>query len=157
VLDSASPMLRIYRRHRTYCPQTSERYRRCSCPIYVEGTLGGETVRKALDQTSWQAASDLIASWTAAGRVGAVRTEIPPIDTAVQKYVDDATARHLHAATIQKQKNLLERRLLKWCASKPTPVLGTCPARAWSPLRSHSRYCCSTAGVESRRWAARKA
>ena len=118
MLDSASPMLRIYRRHRTYCPQTSERYRRCSCPIYVEGTLGGETVRKALDQTSWQAASDLIASWTAAGRIGAVRADIPPIDTAIQKYLNDATARHLHAATIQKQKNLLERRLLEWCARK---------------------------------------
>jgi hypothetical protein len=43
-------MLRIYRRHRTHCPHTSERYRRCSCPIYVEGSLGAETIRKALDQ-----------------------------------------------------------------------------------------------------------
>jgi hypothetical protein len=41
-------MLRIYRRHCTNCPQISERYRPCSCPIYVEGSLAGETVRKAL-------------------------------------------------------------------------------------------------------------
>ena len=35
-------MLRLYRRHRVSCGQTSERYRRCACPVYVEGTLAGE-------------------------------------------------------------------------------------------------------------------
>ena len=45
-------MLRLYRRHRAACPHTSETYRRCACPIYVEGSLGGEYVRKAMDQTS---------------------------------------------------------------------------------------------------------
>jgi integrase/recombinase XerD len=54
-------------------PHRTERYRRCSCPIYVEGSLGAETIRKALDQTSWEAASDLIAAWTASGRIGLVR------------------------------------------------------------------------------------
>ena len=111
-------MLRIYRRHRTHCPQTSERYRRCSCPIYVEGSLGGETVRKALDQTSWEAASELIASWTASGKVGVVRADIPSITDAVSKFFDDAAARQLQPATTSKQKNLLEKRLVPWCAQK---------------------------------------
>jgi integrase/recombinase XerD len=116
-------MLRIYRRHRTHCSQTSERYRRCSCPIYVEGSLGGETIRKALDQTSWEAASDLIASWTAAGRIGAIRPDIPAIDSAIVKYLADAAARQLNAATLQKQKNLLERRLLGWSKEKGLRLL----------------------------------
>jgi integrase len=111
-------MLRIYRRHRTHCPQTSERYRRCSCPIYVEGSLGGETVRKALDQTSCEAASELIASWTASGKVGVVRADIPSISDAVEKFFADAAARQLQPATIKKQKNLLEKRLLPWCERK---------------------------------------
>jgi integrase len=111
-------MLRIYRRHRTHCPQTSERYRRCSCPIYVEGSLGGESVRKALDQTSWEAASELIASWTASGKIGVVRADIPSISEAVEKFFADATARQLQPATISKQKNLLEKRLLPWCEHK---------------------------------------
>ena len=34
-------MLRLYRRHRALCPHSSERYRRCSCPIYVDGSLSG--------------------------------------------------------------------------------------------------------------------
>jgi integrase len=111
-------MLRIYRRHRTDCPHTSERYRRCSCPIYVEGSLGGETVRKALDQTSWEAASDLIAAWTASGKIGLVRVDIPSITDAVTKFFEDAAARQLQPATISKQKHLLEKRLLPWCAHK---------------------------------------
>lgn len=111
-------MLRIYRRHRTFCPHTSERYRRCSCPIYVEGSLGAESVRKALDQTSWEAASELIVAWTASGKIGVVRQEIPSITEAVKKFFEDAEARQLQASSNAKQKNLLERRLLPWCANK---------------------------------------
>ena len=111
-------MLRIYRRHRTHCPHTSERYRRCSCPIYVEGSLGSETVRKALDQTSWEAASELIAAWTASGKIGLVQVEIPTITSAVEKFFADAAARQLQPATISKHKNLLEKRLVPWCEHK---------------------------------------
>ena len=88
-------MLRIYRRHRTYCPHRTERYRRCSCPIYVEGSLGAETIRKALDQMSWEAASDLIAAWTASGRIGPVRDDVPSISGAVEKLLEDLAARQL--------------------------------------------------------------
>ena len=52
--------LRLIRRHLKDCPHTSTRYRRCKCPIHVYGTLAGERIRKALDQTSWDAASELI-------------------------------------------------------------------------------------------------
>ena len=110
-----SPVLRLYRRHRASCGKTSERYRRCSCPIYVEGSLGGESVRKALDQTSWNAASEVVRNWTASGMVGVVRVEIPTIKQAVEKFFDDAKARKLQPATIAKQKNLLEKRLRPWC------------------------------------------
>ena len=71
-------MLRLYRRHSRKCPQKSERYRRCSCPIYVEGTLAHEYVRKALDLTSWEAATDVVRTWEKAGRIGGVVVEPPP-------------------------------------------------------------------------------
>jgi hypothetical protein len=45
-------MLTLFRRHLKSCPQKSRRYRRCACPIQVEGSLGGETARRAMDQTS---------------------------------------------------------------------------------------------------------
>jgi hypothetical protein len=71
--------LRLIRRHLKDCPHTSTKYRRCKCPIHVYGTLAGERIRKALDQTSWEAASELITAWTAAGEIGVVKAEAPTI------------------------------------------------------------------------------
>jgi integrase len=111
-------MLRLYRRHRKTCSQKSERYRRCACPIYVEGTLGGESVRKALDLTSWTAASDLIAGWNGAGEIGGGRIEAPPIVDAVDKFIADARARNVGWEALRKYENLLRRRFLGWCDRK---------------------------------------
>ncbi|HSY48047.1 MAG TPA: hypothetical protein VLC46_04480 [Thermoanaerobaculia bacterium] len=58
-------MLHIYRRHLKSCPHSSRSYRRCSCPIWVQGTFSGETVRRALDVTSIEAASKLATQWNA--------------------------------------------------------------------------------------------
>src|ERR1043165_1607514 len=63
--------LTIFRRHLKRCAQTDRYFRRCSCPISVEGTLAGEEVRKALNLTSWEAAQNLIAEWNRAGKIGA--------------------------------------------------------------------------------------
>jgi len=53
-------MLTIYGRHLKSCSHTSRSYFRCSCPIWVQGKLGGQTVRRALDVTTIEAASKLI-------------------------------------------------------------------------------------------------
>lgn len=108
-------MLRLYRRHRGTCPHRSERYRRCACPIYVEGTLRGESVRKSLDLTSWTAATELIAKWTESGQIGTIRVEAVPIVEAVDKFIADAKARGVNWETLRKYENLLRRRLLGWC------------------------------------------
>ena len=73
-------MLTIFRRHLKSCPHASRTYRRCQCPIHVEGSLGGQAIRRDLDLTAWSAASDLVAQWNAAGRIGAVRAEPTPIE-----------------------------------------------------------------------------
>lgn len=111
-------VLRLYRRHRRSCRQRSERYRRCACPIYVEGTLRGESVKKSLDLTSWTAASDLIAKWNESGEIGGVKPEIPTIVEAVEKFLADARARHIGWETARKYENLLHRRFLAWCDAK---------------------------------------
>ncbi len=109
-------MLRLYRRHRSSCPQTSQRYRRCSCPVYVEGTLAGERVNKALDQTSWEAATDLVRAWEKAGRIGG--TVAPTISEAVAKFLSDAKARSLEESSLKKYRNVLEAHLLAFCDKK---------------------------------------
>jgi hypothetical protein len=87
--------LRLIRRHVKDCPHRSTRYRRCKCPIHVYGTLAGERIRKALDQTSWDAASELITGWTAAGEIGQLKLAAPTIRESVAKYLDDGRARKL--------------------------------------------------------------
>src|SRR6266852_2411601 len=92
-------MLTIFRRHVRSCPHQSRRYRRCSCPIHVEGTLAGEPIRKALDLTSWEAADNLVHEWNRAGRIGnEVRQKTPR--EAVLKFLADARARKLREGTI---------------------------------------------------------
>lgn len=49
-------MLTPYRRHRSTCKHRSRRYKGCSCPIWVQGTLDKKAVRYSLDLTNWDAA-----------------------------------------------------------------------------------------------------
>lgn len=107
-------MLTIFRRHLKSCPHTSRTYRRCQCPVHVGGSLGGETIRRALDLTSWRAASDLIAQWNANGRIGSIDIAPPRIDDAVAKYLEDARARHLADATLAKLATIFEKQFLAW-------------------------------------------
>lgn len=107
-------MLKIYRRHVSACPHTSRNFRQCKCPLWVQGTLGGASVRQSLDLTSWEAAQRLVRDWEASGRIGQVRGSVPTISEAVAKFLEDATARGLSAASIGKYKLLLEKRLLPW-------------------------------------------
>lgn len=111
-------VLRLLRRHLKACPYSSSRYRRCNCPIHVYGTLRGEKIRRALDLTSWEAASELISAWTASGEIGVVKPEVPTLAEAVKKFLDYARSRNRGWETIRKYENLLERRFLPWCESK---------------------------------------
>jgi integrase/recombinase XerD len=111
-------MLRLLRRHLQSCPHRSSRYRRCACPIHVYGTLGGEKIRKAMDQTSWEAATELVNAWTTSGQIGVVRPDVPTIATAIEKFTADAKAQHLSPETIRKYDNLLNRRFLLWCETR---------------------------------------
>lgn len=100
-------MLSVFGGHLKSCPQTSRNYRRCKCPIHVEGSLAGERIRKALDLTSWEAAQDLVRRWESQGRIQLVKIEVT-INDAVRKFLEDAKARHLSDATLQKYIVVLE-------------------------------------------------
>jgi len=47
-------MLRPYRRHEKSSPHRSATYRRCTCPVWVDGTLERRRVRKSLDTRNWK-------------------------------------------------------------------------------------------------------
>jgi integrase/recombinase XerD len=113
-----SAMLTIYRRHLKSCPHTSRAYRRCPCPLWVQGTLGGQSIRKALDVTSLEAASRLVTGWTAAGTIESPKGEPPRLDAAIATYLDAKRNRKLAEATIYKLRTVFEKQLLRWAAHR---------------------------------------
>lgn len=56
-------MLTIFRRHLRACIDQRgvkpRDFKKCACPIHVEGSLAGEKIRRALDLTSWETMKDL--------------------------------------------------------------------------------------------------
>ena len=115
-------MLTVYRRHLRECeffgkPRNQRGSRNCRmrCPLWVQGSLGGEYVRKALDLTAWEAASDLVRSWESSGQIGVVRAEIPTIKEAVEKFIADGEARNLNAESLKKMRDAVERLFLGFC------------------------------------------
>ena len=111
-------MLSMFRRHSTSCPHKSRTYRRCSCPIHVEGSLGGETIRRAMHQTSWGAAVKIVRVWEENGSIGSEAKPLPTIADAVSKYLDRAKNKHLAESTIYKLTNIFEKQLLGWAKAR---------------------------------------
>jgi hypothetical protein len=60
-------MLTIYRRHRKNCSHRTEgrAYRRCLCPIWVDGVLVDKEIRESLKIRDWQRAQELVREWEA--------------------------------------------------------------------------------------------
>jgi integrase/recombinase XerD len=113
-------MLTVYRRHLSDCAHRPKgrRWNRCACPIWVQGTLGGEVIRRSLDLTSWEAAADRVRGWEASGTVGVVKAEVPTIREAVAKYLADAEARKLAPESIKKLRHTLEKRLVEYSSGE---------------------------------------
>jgi len=116
-------MLTIYRRHSADCehfgkPRNARGSRGCGCPVWVQGSLRGEYVRRSLDLTSWEAASELVRGWEASGEIGVRTVRTPPLTEAVQRFLEDAEARGMREKTIRKYRRVLEAELLPFCASK---------------------------------------
>src|SRR5882762_9987953 len=109
-------MLTIYRRHRKACKQRFDgrAYRRCLCPIWVDGSLNGIEIRKSLRLRDWQRAQGLVRQWEADGQ----RVEKPmplAVKEACEKFVADAEARNLREPTLYKYR-LLFRQLQDFAA-----------------------------------------
>ncbi len=100
-------MLAIYRRHRKGCPHRSEgrSYRRCRCPIWVDGMLGGKRIRESLKVRDWQRAQDIVREWEAEGR-RSLAPEPKTVGEAWKEFLADVEARKLHASTVRKYKLL---------------------------------------------------
>jgi hypothetical protein len=96
-------MLTIFRRHRKGCAHRSEgrAYRRCHCPISVEGFVGERHVRAALKTADWQRASDIVRQWESEQRISGRQNPVSIADAA-DKFLADTRARNLAEQTVYK-------------------------------------------------------
>jgi integrase len=99
-------MLTIYRRHKKSCGHRDEgrKYRGCRCPIWVDGTLGGKDIRKALGELNWERASKWLVEQEAVGEVQAEKREAITIEQARVDFIADGEARKLKKSTIDRYR-----------------------------------------------------
>ena len=117
--------LTLWRWHARACPHRTKgrRWTRCNCGIWVQGSLGGEWIKRSLNTRDWSAAAATVHGWEASGQVGVVKLDVPTIEQAVAHYFEDATARHLAETTLRKRRELLEGKLLTFCKARGLTLL----------------------------------
>jgi integrase len=95
-------------------------WKKCHCPIYADGTLGGKFKRRNTKKTNWREAKEVVAAWEAAGTWGApdaaiavpARAPEPPeaeasrpsitIQFATDAYLANRAGRSIAPATLRK-------------------------------------------------------
>jgi site-specific recombinase XerD len=104
-------MLTTYRRHRKDCEHRGEgrKYRRCRCPIWVDGFLAGREIRKSLDTADWEKAQDIVREMEATGSEPESTAEPLTIQLSGEKFLADAKARQLNESTVYKYRLLFKQ------------------------------------------------
>jgi len=86
-------------------------YRKCSCPIHVEGKCGDQFIRKSLQASNWQRAQQRIMEAEARGSWEPLPGEAADLITiaeAKDKFLKDAeSGRRLGESTLKKYKLML--------------------------------------------------
>jgi|SRR5579864_933191 len=103
-------MLTIYRRHTKNCGHKSEgrKYRRCRCPIWVDGFLNGAEMRESLGLKDWEKAQDKIRKWEAEG-TAVTQPAVVSLELAFDSFLSDAEARGLRESTLKKYRGLFKQ------------------------------------------------
>jgi len=109
-------MLTLFRLHTKKCIAGRSRldrsYRKCHCPVHVEGKCGSDFVREGLRTTSWQRAQQRVMEAEARGSWDPPpeeqKAEPTSISEAKQQYLQDAeNGRRLSESTLGKYKLML--------------------------------------------------
>jgi hypothetical protein len=62
-------MLNLYRRHGLNCPHKDRKFRRCSCPLWCDGTLSKKRIHRTLHTRNWEQAQKKINELELAGKL----------------------------------------------------------------------------------------
>lgn len=158
-------MLGIFRRHQDRCEHRRDgrKYRRCHCPVWVDGWLNGEEIHKSLRTRDWEKAQRIVRDWEAEGEQSEEQ-EVMTIVRACEIFLEDATARSLREPTLYKYR-LLFRRLQEFAHGKGIhlvrqldltalrefraswPNRNIAARRKLEALRTFMRFCCESAWI----------
>lgn len=102
-------MLNLWRRHTRRCLKRLQSegvrafrsHKKCSCPIWVQGSLHGEWMKKSLEVRNWESAQKLVRDWEAGAKERTV-----PLRRACEKFEKDAGARGLGDTQLAKYRLL---------------------------------------------------
>ena len=105
----ASTMLALYRRHLGACSHRTKgrTWKRCQCPVWVDGAIAGQRIHRSLDTRDWNYAGGIVREWEYAQRVIEPGRGDCPIKLACSKFLADVEARHLSLAAVKKYRVLL--------------------------------------------------
>jgi len=109
-------MLTAYRRHRKDCAHRNEgrKYRRCRCPIWADGFVGEQEIRRSLGTRDWDEAQKTVREWEAKRAMPIQQDEQPiTVEQANAEFIADAEARNLKDKTVYKYR-LLFRQLTEF-------------------------------------------
>jgi integrase/recombinase XerD len=110
-------MLHLYRRHLEGCGR-KKRQSNCSCPVWVQGRLHGQMMRKSLGIRNWESAQKIVRDWEA--RIDGGSQTVPE---AFGYFLADCVARNLKPETIAKYR-LLQREMIAWFPQRTVDALG---------------------------------
>ena len=107
-------MLTLYRRHTRKCGQRDRYYRRCKCPVWVEGTTGaGQYIRRSLKLNNWERAEGRKREIEGPQDVTLSSKGQPPkaitVRDAFAAFYQDCEARNLNESTLRKYRLLRDR------------------------------------------------
>jgi len=103
-------MLGIFRRHQKRCPHRHEgrNYRRCHCPVWVDGHLNGRELHISLHTRDWQKAQRAVRGWEVAGEQIKESAQVA-LSHACDEFLRDAVARGLREPTLYKYRLLFRQ------------------------------------------------
>lgn len=111
-------MLTPYRRHTPKCPFKSKgnAYKKCACPVWVQGSVDGHAVRRSADTRDWRVAQIRAREWEAEGTVKRKSGNIT-VRAACAAFKADAEARGLAKPTLKKYR-VLSDQLIAFCDAR---------------------------------------
>lgn len=113
-------MLTTYRRHLKTCKHRSEgrKHRHCRCPIWADGFIAGQEIRKTLRTRDWEKAQSMIRNWESEGAPpGHREREATTIEQAKTEFLADGEARKLKDSTLDRYR-IIFRQLEAFAAIK---------------------------------------